>query len=320
MNATPKTDECIKMLGEAQFVFSPIWYADDGSFDKNRCLDFQNRIKAMVDYRLMPMGIISIPNDADKETAKAHPILQNVGNFDAFWYAMKNYQLVTADDLKNEFWGVCPDLESIPRYLDAMSVKFDKVNYRYDTDIAIIREQCNGLKQLVEAEKISQQEADEILWNTHFVAKRYNFIMDYIKAIYGEFREMAQSQPESKNEPQQSPVIPKELDTDKAKQLFDRAIQTGFIDGTNGYKWLKSDTLLAYFVEKAGKYLGLSSGEYESVNGKNKTATQRRVSWKPFEILFNVEAGKMKRDKNNYYRINNDWSPDGHEAIDKIFE
>ncbi|MFV0289776.1 MAG: RHS repeat domain-containing protein [Mangrovibacterium sp.] len=42
-----------------------------------------------------------------------------INNIDNLYYAMKHYPLVTANDLKNEFWGVCTNLESIPKYLVA---------------------------------------------------------------------------------------------------------------------------------------------------------------------------------------------------------
>ena len=197
MNAIPKTEACIKMLSEAQMVFSPLLYRDISHFEKDRTLDFQNRIKAMFDYRLLPFGVITMPDNADKETAKANPVLKNINDFDAFWYAMNNYQLVTADDLSNEFWSICPDLESIPKFLDVLNVKFDDVNYRYDTDIKALKGQYECLNELAKAGTISEQDADEMLWNIHFLAKRYNFIMHYIGGIYGAFRKMVEPQPES---------------------------------------------------------------------------------------------------------------------------
>jgi hypothetical protein len=50
MNTTPKTDECINMLGEAQYIFSPLCYNNKEYFDKDQIIDFQNRIKAMLNY------------------------------------------------------------------------------------------------------------------------------------------------------------------------------------------------------------------------------------------------------------------------------
>lgn len=272
MNTTPKTNECIKMLGEAQLVFSPLYYSHTGRFDKNMLLDYQGRIKAMLDYRLMPFGVISMPDNADKETARANPILQNINDFDAFWYAMKNYQLVTGDDLKNEFWSICPDLESIPKYLDVMNVKFDAVNYDYDTDIDEIKEQYNGLDKLVAAGKITEQEADEMLWNLHFIADRYNFIIYCIREIYKEFRKMTECpNRQMTKEPISDEAIhfnSKET-KENLKTVFERLKKNGYLHSDNDLntwlyvcgtiksneqvqplKWTKDQELLAHLINE----------------------------------------------------------------------
>jgi hypothetical protein len=204
MNTTPKTDNCISMLSEAQSVFDPLNYNGKGYFDKAQIIDFQRRINAMLNYRLLPLGIISIRDNDDKETVKANPILQNIIDFDSFWYVMKNYPLVTSDDLRNEFWSICPDLKSIPQFLDVMNVKFDKANYNYETSIDTIKEQYSGLDEFVKAGKLSEQEADEIYLNIHFIADRYNYIMRSIRGIYGAFREMANPQQSSQIAARQS--------------------------------------------------------------------------------------------------------------------
>jgi hypothetical protein len=234
MNTTPKTDECIKMLGEAQIVFiTTKLYINKGYYDKDSVIDFQNRIMAMLDYRLMPLGVISMPDNADKDTAKKNPILQNISNFDAFWYAMKHYQLVTADDLINEFWSICPDLESIPKFLDVMLVKFDEVSYGYDTDINTIKEQYNGLNEHVEAGIISEQEADKIFWNIHFIADRYNLKLNHISEIYRKFRKMAYPQQTGTNndtvKPQPPPHFTRHFTDDEQRKLYDGLTSGGFL-------------------------------------------------------------------------------------------
>ncbi|GAB6013193.1 hypothetical protein [Viscerimonas tarda] len=192
MNTTPKTDSCIRMLSEAQIVFSPLHYSDTGYFDKNKILDYQERVKTMLDYRLMPFCEISMPIDADKEGLETFLFKNkiNINNIDNLYYAMKHYPLVTANDLKNEFWGVCPNLESIPKYLDVMLVKFDDVNCGYETDINALKEQYSGLNECVKAGTINEKEADIIFLNIHFIAERYNLIMACIRGVYKEFRKM----------------------------------------------------------------------------------------------------------------------------------
>jgi hypothetical protein len=248
---------------------------------------------------LTPFYIRTIPDNVDKETAKNNPILQDISNFDAFWYAMKSYQLVTADDLKNEFWSICTDLESINRFLDVMIVKFEEVNYRYDTDIKTIKDEYSGLNECVKDGIISDKEADEIFWNLHFIAERYNFIIEYIKEIYGTFRKMAntastQRVPARTSQPQpMQSIIPDNILTKLEKQ--------GFIT-KEPLTWLGSKALLAYFVEIANDNLNLKHGEKRQI--------------KPFETMFNVSG--IGGSINDYKKTGD--TPIGHEKIDKILK
>jgi hypothetical protein len=198
MNLTPKTDECIRMLREAHIVLSPLFYKDNECFDKTNIINFQNRIKAMFDYRLMPFTVISMPDNIDKDTAKedakTNSILQNISDFDDFWYVMKTYLLVTSDDLKNEFWAVCPNYESIPKFLEIMNVKFEEVNhsYPYHKNMEKLKE-LYGYNELIKM-GISMKDVDEIFCNIFFIEDKYFFIMHCIREIYKTFRKMVPQQ------------------------------------------------------------------------------------------------------------------------------
>jgi hypothetical protein len=105
--------------------------------------------------------------------------------------------------------------------------------------------------------------------------------------------------------------LPKELQTSKAKALFQRAIDAGFVE-TNGnlYKWLgETKQLLAYFVERCSQYLGLSKKL-----DKDGNAT---TNWKVFEVAFNV--AKLKNSKMDWLKVNTKFTPNGYEKIDLIF-
>lgn len=99
-------------------------------------------------------------------------------------------------------------------------------------------------------------------------------------------------------------ILPKELNTEEAIILLQKAVKIGLCD--DSYKWLKSKALLAYFADKASEYLGLGKGEYD---GKKK------VSWKPFETLFVYENLSVAKQ---------DWIktgtlPDGYKDVDRLF-
>lgn len=237
MNTHPKTDECIKMLCNAQLAITPLLYDGISNFDKgrtNKIINFQNRIIAMLNYRLMPSCVITIPDNADIETARKNRLLQDIRDFEAFWYAMKNYPLVTVNDLENEFWSICPDLGSLNKFLDVMLVKFDDVNYNYDTDIYTIKKQYRVLNKCVETGIISEEEVNTMFWNIHFIAVEYNLKMEIIRKVYKTFREMANHQQTKGKNLVQPPPKPlhftKCFTTDEQKNLFDGLIKAGLLE------------------------------------------------------------------------------------------
>ena len=116
-----------------------------------------------------------------------------------------------------------------------------------------------------------------------------------------------------KLEPRQE--MPKELNTDNAKAIFDKAERAGLIS-MNGqqYNWNKTNEntyqLLAYFCEKMSQYLKLSKK-----NDKNCNPT---TSWRPFELLFGIS--NIKGYKNDWMKAEIHFLPNGHERIDALFE
>ncbi len=109
-------------------------------------------------------------------------------------------------------------------------------------------------------------------------------------------------------------TLPTELQTDKAKQLFQKAIKAGIITQENNlYKWnfgQYTGQLLAYFCQRASHYLDLS--KRLDKNG-NKT-----VSWKVFEKAFNVK--NIISYKNNWLKCNTKFTPNGFKEIEKLFD
>ncbi len=100
-------------------------------------------------------------------------------------------------------------------------------------------------------------------------------------------------------------VIPKELESDQAKQLFDKARSLGLLD--DDYQWKKSKALLAYFADKASIRLGLSKAEQDG---------QPKIPWKPFETLFHISG---LADAKNVYINKTGKLPIGHDIVDTVF-
>lgn len=111
---------------------------------------------------------------------------------------------------------------------------------------------------------------------------------------------------ELKETPKQ--VFPKELQTDRAKEIFQKAIELGFMNedfSFNGTKYQK-----AYFAEYASNELRLTKYRYR-VDGKTPY-----ISWKPFETLWGCKglAQTRRESKERFGYV------DKQDEIDLIFE
>lgn len=102
--------------------------------------------------------------------------------------------------------------------------------------------------------------------------------------------------------------LPSELDNPEARRIFQKAIELGLM--SEDYKWLKGLQLLACFAREM-------SLKFKLGKGINSAGTQR-VSWKPFELLFNIEEGKLRANFSDIQKTGQ--QPTDHTLIDKIFK
>ncbi len=109
------------------------------------------------------------------------------------------------------------------------------------------------------------------------------------ETLYREFLDMVQ-------------VIPDALASDTAKMYFSRAIEFGLMD--ENYKWLKGLQMLSCFAREMSIKLNLGKGE--------------RISWKPFEILFKIEKGRLRLNYNDIQKTGQ--QPKESNLIDSVFE
>lgn len=104
---------------------------------------------------------------------------------------------------------------------------------------------------------------------------------------------------ESKLTAQQS--IDPRLTTDEAKAYFNKAIEFGLMD--KDYNWLKGLQMLSCFAWEMSKALKMGKGD--------------RTAWRPFEILFGVEKGKLRLNYNDIQKTGQ--NPSESFLIDQIF-
>lgn len=102
-------------------------------------------------------------------------------------------------------------------------------------------------------------------------------------------------------ETQQHKCLVKILQKEGAKEIFEKLLEQGYAEKAgDGYKWLKSKRLLAYFVEIANDTLNLRIGE--------------KIQWGAFETVF--ECSDLRGAKNDYQKTGT--LPVGYENIDKL--
>lgn len=102
--------------------------------------------------------------------------------------------------------------------------------------------------------------------------------------------------------------MPRELDTEPARKYFARAVEAGLM--SEQFEWLASQSLLACFCREMSVNLDLGKG-YSSEG-------QKRLSWKPFEALFNVKAKNLTTSLNDIKKTGQD--PIGIEKVEAIFK
>lgn len=106
---------------------------------------------------------------------------------------------------------------------------------------------------------------------------------------------------------QKAPEFPDELNTAKARELINKAVEAGLASVNDGkYQWEESKTLLAYFAMKATAYLNL------------RTNANAVASWKPFESLFQVK--NLRQAKADYEKYHTEFTPTGSDRIDALLE
>ena len=110
------------------------------------------------------------------------------------------------------------------------------------------------------------------------------------------------------NKTENTQNLPKELDTDEAKGYFKKAVELGLM--SENYRWLKGWQMLACFAREMSLRMQLGKG----VNSDGS----QRISWKPFETLFNLPVGKLRSNYNDIQKTGQ--NPSGIRMIDKVFE
>lgn len=120
------------------------------------------------------------------------------------------------------------------------------------------------------------------------------------ETLYKAFLEVVQLEPQR--------VVPDVLATDKAKKLFERAINKGLIS-VNGdkYKWNDTASLYGYFVDKTSDFL-------------NIRPSNNRIPWKKYEAIIKNHSSLIATAKQavNDYKNKELPPPEGDDKVNDI--
>ena len=297
MKAPIKAKAAAEMLFEVIYSLTPTIYCE---WKVDDIIRLQVRARAIVYYRLCPITIINVSeSDTLKELMKKM-IENKLWTGDDFFVevfnVLKNYPIIGVDDLQDEFIELCPNVDSFEKYFDIfIKPLFSSINYQ-DVDKSCVEYLAKR------SDSIFIDVVTEITNNIYTIQDLVGQVFRRICMSYNHF--LYQNGDKQIKQREKKRPFPNELNSDKAKNILQKAMEAGLCD--DAYKWFKSKALLAYFADKASEYLGLCKGEYD---GKPKT------SWKPFETLFGISG--LSGAKRDYQKIG--VLPDGCKDVDNLF-
>ena len=279
MKATPKTDEVINVLKQAVTVIN------------------------LIEYNIREIEKADIPTDEAKDVINVYQ-----SNLD-YCHSCK----VTAKDVYDEYWEICPNVDNLPKCAKAMAVRFENVGipvWVCDPHNDYIEQISNKIWRMEQQGIITKSQASDLMCLFDLLA---TWVMVWVFRVQNMLKEMGvepfplqiDNPEKTGNEANNKPTLPETLNTDKAKSILQKAIDVGFCDAN--YQWKKSKALLAYFADRVSEYLELGKGEYD---GKTKT------SWKPFESLFGISG--LSGAKRDYQKTGT--LPEGYKDVDNLFE
>lgn len=254
MKATPKTDEVIDVLKQAVTVIN------------------------LIEYNLREIERTDSKADEAKGVINAYK-----SNLD-YCHSCK----VTAKDVYDEYWAICPSMESLPKYAKALAVRFENVGipvWVCDPHSSYQKQINEKIWNMEKQGIITKKQASDLMCLFDLLAK---WVMVWVFRVQNILKEMGveplpllTDKPEERgDELRNKPTLPKELNTDEAKRWLQVAIDGGLLNsdysptdktGTKPQKALLAEIL--------SDKIGL------------------KYKYKPFETLWNVSGLSKQRYK-----------------------
>ena len=318
MKPTPKTDKCIELLDNAEKIFWRSIREITSGHDWTCGYLKDIFLKDIFFARSILIRKCIVQNKAKRpyisaKTAKAVFLAGGKKKsifepyFEKVWNEITELDSITLKYLKNEFWEFCPQIDDIHKHLKAMQFKYGDVlkkvpkTEKYTLPHAEKEEWFQQVKHLNNDAIISDKETNDILFYLTDIAKLLDNKIKTIAETYKSFKDIV-------NDTQATKTIPSVLISEKASFYFLKAIEEGLMN--EKYEWIKGLQLLSCFAQKMSDFLDLGKGSNSNGN--------KRISWKPFEELFNIKPGKLRSNFNDIQKTG--CYPSDIDVVNKIFE
>lgn len=294
MKATPKTDEVIDVLKQAVTVIN------------------------LIEYNLREIERTDSKADEAKGVINAYK-----SNLD-YCHSCK----VTAKDVYDEYWAICPSMESLPKYAKALAVRFENVGipvWVCDPHSSYKKQINEKIWNMEKQRIITKKQASDLMCLFDLLAK---WAMVWVFRVQNILKEMGveplpiqADKPEEKgDETKNSPILPEVLNTDEAKKMFSKAVKAGLmqpLSNGSGYQWNKSNVLLAYFCGKIYCGDGL---EQDTVTKEWKVKRGSTFFHETALMSLFVNKGGQAIKNLGQSRLQMQRPPGGYKDIDRLFD